>query len=178
MPVVVTQICGEGSGGSQGDDRTQSLMELSPMLGDRMLVPWYPGESNLEGEKGAVACTTPVSVPYSSWIGSVEAVKLGREVILGRRGMEEVEVEDLGSDSHAPLNAYDPKSGKEVGYSDWVTQCASEIYPIVGISYVGHKLQLLALLTFLEGEHHKDAMVANSRSGVKGRRRSRIWRVR
>jgi hypothetical protein len=56
-----------------------------------------------------------------------------------------------------------------VGYSDWVTQCASEIYPIVGISYVGHKLQLLALLTFLE-ERRKGSMVTNLRSGAKGRR--------
>jgi hypothetical protein len=117
-----------------------------------------------------VACTTPILEPYSSSFGSVEAAKPGRDVNLGRRGMEEVEVEDLGSDRHAPLNAYDPKSGNEAGYSDWVIQCASEIYPIVGISYVGHKLQLLALLTFLEGEHHKDAMATNSRSGVKGRR--------
>jgi hypothetical protein len=80
-------------------------------LGDRMLVPWYPGESNFEGEKGVVACTTPVSDPSSSWFRAVEAVKPGREVNLGRRGMEEVEVEDLGSDRHAPLNAYDPKLG-------------------------------------------------------------------
>jgi hypothetical protein len=49
-------------------------------------------------------------------------------------------------------------------------QCASEIYPIVGISYVGHKLQLLALLTFLEGEHRNNEMVANSSSGTKGLR--------
>jgi len=43
-----------------------------------------------------------------------------------------------------PLNAYSPISGGLSRYSDWVIQCANEIYPIVGISYVGHKLQLLA----------------------------------
>jgi hypothetical protein len=68
----------------------------------------------------------------------------------------------------APLNAYDPFARNEAGYSDWVTECASEIYPIVGISYVGHKLQLLALLTFLEKERRKGSMVTNSRSGAKG----------
>ena len=36
---------------------------------------------------------------------------------------------------------------------------------------MGHKLQLLALLTILEGEHHKDTMATNSRSGAKGRRK-------
>jgi hypothetical protein len=157
MPVVANPICGEGFGCSQGDDTTQSLMEASPEIGDRILVPWSPWESNFEGKKGAVACTTPASDPSSRLIGSVEAVKPGRDV-------------NLGSERHAPLNVYDPKSGNEAGYSDWVIQCTSEIYPIVGILYVGHKLQLLALLTFLKGEHHKDAMGTNSRSGVKGRR--------
>jgi len=55
-----------------------------------------------------------------------------------------------------PLNAYSPISGGLSGYSDWVIQCANEIYPIVGISYMGHKLQLLALLTFLEEEHRNE----------------------
>ena len=82
---------------------------------------------------------------------------------MGQRGREE----EFGR--HIPLKAYDSNSGQEAGYSDWVIQCASEIYPIVGISHVGHKLQLLALLTFLEGEHHKYAMATNSRSGAKGR---------
>ncbi|KAE8038579.1 hypothetical protein FH972_011076 [Carpinus fangiana] len=42
MPVVANQTCGEGSSCSQGDDTTQSLMEASPVIGDRMLVPWSP----------------------------------------------------------------------------------------------------------------------------------------
>jgi hypothetical protein len=54
------------------------------------------------------------------------------------------------------------------GYLDWVTHCASEIYPIIGISYVGHKLQLLALLTFLDEDRRKGSLVVNSRSGAKG----------
>ncbi|KAE8056178.1 hypothetical protein FH972_012971 [Carpinus fangiana] len=111
LPVVANQTCGEGSSCSQGDDTTQSLMEASPVIGDRMLVPWSPWESNVEGEKGAVACTTPISDPSSRSIGSVVAVKPGRDV-------------NLGSDRHAPLNAYDPNSGNEAGYSDWVIQCA------------------------------------------------------
>jgi hypothetical protein len=76
----------------------------------------------------------------------------------------------LGVDRQAPLNSYTPSSGGVSGYLDWVTQSASEIYPIVGILYVGHKLQLLALLTFLEGELRNNAMVANLSSGTKGKR--------
>jgi hypothetical protein len=52
MPVVTTKICGVGSGCLQEDDTTQSLMESSLALGDRMMVPWVPGEANFEGEKG------------------------------------------------------------------------------------------------------------------------------
>jgi hypothetical protein len=44
------------------------------------------------------------------------------------------------------------------------------IYPIVGILYVGNKLQLLALLTFLEEERRKEAMGALSSWGTKGKR--------
>jgi len=39
----------------------------------------------------------------------------------------------------------------------------------VVILYVGHKLQLLALLTFLEEERCKEAMVALSSCGTKGK---------
>jgi hypothetical protein len=56
-------------------------------------------------------------------------------------------VEDAGT----PLNAYSPASGG-LGYSDWVIQCANEIYPILGMSFAGHNLQLLAFLTCLEEE--------------------------
>ena len=87
-------------------------------------------------------------------------------------------VGELGVDRQAPLNSYDPSSGGGSGYSDWATQCASEIYPIVAISYVGHKLQLLALLTFLEGERRNNAMVANSGSGTKGSCNNRFYNQR
>jgi hypothetical protein len=40
----------------------------------------------------------------------------------------------------------------------------------VVILYVGHKLQLLALLTFLEEERRKEVMDALSNSGTKGKR--------
>jgi len=35
-------------------------------------------------------------------------------------------------------------------YSDWVIQRANEIYPIIGMTFVGHNLQLLAFLTCIE----------------------------
>jgi hypothetical protein len=84
---------------------------------------------------------------------------------------EEVGVCDAGGPS--PLNTYIPTSRGKSGYSDWVIQCANEIYPIVGISYVGHKLQLLGLLTFLEEECWNNVMVTNSNSGTKGKREVR-----
>jgi hypothetical protein len=39
----------------------------------------------------------------------------------------------------------------------------------VGISFVGHKLQLLALLTFLEEECRNNVNVANLGSGTEGK---------
>jgi len=69
-----------------------------------------------------------------------------------------------------PLNTYSPISGGLSGYFDWVIQCANEIYPIVGISYVGHKQQLLALLTFLEEERRNEEVGALLSGGAKGKR--------
>jgi len=70
----------------------------------------------------------------------------------------------------SPLNTYSPSAGDLSGYSDWVIQCANEIYPIVGISYVNHKLQLLALLTFLEEERRNEEVGVLSSGGTKGKR--------
>jgi hypothetical protein len=57
------------------------------------------------------------------------------------------EAEDVGT----PFNAYSPASGG-LGHSNWVIQCANAIYPILGMSFAGHNLQLLAFLTCLEEE--------------------------
>jgi hypothetical protein len=70
----------------------------------------------------------------------------------------------------SPLNTYSTTSGIFSGYSDWVIQCANVIYPIVGISYEGHKLQLLALLTYLEAERCNEVVGAMSGCGTKGKR--------
>jgi hypothetical protein len=43
------------------------------------------------------------------------------------------------------------------------------IHPKVGISYVGNKWQLMALLNFLEKECSKEEMEAPPHSGTKGR---------
>jgi hypothetical protein len=75
---------------------------------------------------------------------------------------------DLGT--LPPLYSYSPTSWGFLGYFDWVIQCANEIYPIVGISFDGHKLQLLALLTFLEGERRLEALGERSSTAEKGRR--------
>jgi hypothetical protein len=70
------------------------------------------------------------------------------------RGAELVEfkVGEKAEDAGTPLNAYSPASGG-LGHSDWVIQCANEIYPILGMSFASHNLQLLAFLTCLEEEH-------------------------
>lgn len=65
-------------------------------------------------------------------------------------------VDEIGRDGEdniiSPLGAYLPISVGEPGHTNWVVQCVKVIYPIVGISWEGHKLQVLALLTFLEEE--------------------------
>jgi hypothetical protein len=61
----------------------------------------------------------------------------------------------------------------KVPYLDWDIQFANEIYPVVEISYVGHKLQMMALLTFLEKERRNNAMVNTSSSGTRGK-----WEMR
>jgi hypothetical protein len=171
LPISDFLNLGGDSGGYQGGENKQNSLASSSPAMVSTLVPWVSGELSQDGDQEMITCSTPVTGPTGCWIGSAGAVESerGGKFLknlggLGRRGREE------DSGRHVPLKAYDPNSGLEAGYSDWVTQCASEIYPIVGISYVGHKLQLLALLTFLEGEHRKDAMGSNSRGGVKGRR--------
>jgi hypothetical protein len=69
-----------------------------------------------------------------------------------------------------PLNTCSPPLGGLSRYSDWVIQCANEIYIIMGILYMGHKLQLLALLTFLEEEHCLEALGDWSSYAMKGKR--------
>jgi hypothetical protein len=51
-----------------------------------------------------------------------------------------------------------------------VIKCAKRIHPKVGISYLGNKWQLMALLNFLEKECNKEEMEAPSHSGTKGNR--------
>ena len=83
---------------------------------------------------------------------------------------EEEGAGNFGIGMPSPLNTYAPPLGDMSGYSDWFIQCANEIYPIVGILFVGHKLQLLALLTFFEEERRINAMVTNSSNGTKDMR--------
>jgi len=67
----------------------------------------------------------------------------------------------------SPLNAYSLDVGG-LGYSDWVMQSANEIYPIVGMTFVGHKLQLLAFLTSIEEERKEERRLGKGRT--KGKR--------
>lgn len=76
----------------------------------------------------------------------------------------------------SPLNTYSTESGVFSGYSDWVIQCANAIYPIVGISYEGHKLQFLALLTCIGVDRHNGAVGAMSGCGTKDKREAKNLR--
>jgi len=77
----------------------------------------------------------------------------------------------------SPLNTYTNAKGDLSGYSDWVIQRANEICPILGISFEGHKLQLLDFLSFIEADRHLGEEGALSCGGKKGKREVRIWSV-
>jgi len=69
------------------------------------------------------------------------------------------------------LNTYTNSEGDLSGYSDWVIQRANEICPILGISFEGHKLQLLDFLSFIEADRHLTMMLEALAQAVgKGRR--------
>jgi hypothetical protein len=70
----------------------------------------------------------------------------------------------------SPLNTYTNSEGDLSGYSDWVIQRANEICPILGISFEGHKLQLLDFLSFIEADRHLGEEGALSCRGKKGKR--------
>jgi hypothetical protein len=69
----------------------------------------------------------------------------------------------------SPLNSYSTNLGDFSGYSDCVIQ-SNAIYLIVGVSYEGHKLQFLALLTHIEAERRNGAVGAMSGCETKGKR--------
>jgi hypothetical protein len=84
-------------------------------------------------------------------------------------GVDVVEREgSVGSVS--PLNTYANSEGDLSGYSDWVIHRANEIYPILGISFEGHKLQLLDFLSFIEEDRRLGEEEALSGGGKKGKR--------
>jgi hypothetical protein len=95
-------------------------------------------------------------------------------IVVVERGKVFCEVAEMEGEASSgrvsPLNTYSPSEGDLSGYSDWVIQCANEIFPIVGISYEGHKLQLLDFLAFLEEERRIDEVGALSSGGMKGKR--------
>jgi hypothetical protein len=72
--------------------------------------------------------------------------------------------------SVSPLNSYTNSEGDLSGYSDWVIRRANEIYPILGISFEGHKLQLLDFLSFIEADRLLGEEGALSCGGKKGKR--------
>jgi hypothetical protein len=87
-------------------------------------------------------------------------------------GEEVCGLEEMKGDAGrvSPLNSYSTNSGVFSCYSNWVIQCANAIYPIVGVSYEGHKLQFLALLTHIEAERRNGAVGVMSGCGTKGKR--------
>lgn len=68
----------------------------------------------------------------------------------------------------SPLNTYSNLEGDLSGYSDRVIQHVNAIYPILGISFNGHNLQLLDFLSFIEEECRIEEEGALSCRGKKG----------
>jgi hypothetical protein len=85
----------------------------------------------------------------------------------GGAGLVEFKEGGGAGDVVSPLNTYSLDLGG-LGYSDWVMQSANEIYPIVGMTFVGHKLQLLAFLTCIEEERKEERRLGKGRT--KGKR--------
>jgi hypothetical protein len=80
----------------------------------------------------------------------------------------ELQVGEGAEEVGTPLNAYSPSSGG-LGHSDLVIQYANAIYPILGMSFAGHNLQLLAVLTCLEEERRIEV------GCTKGKREIKNW---
>jgi hypothetical protein len=64
--------------------------------------------------------------------------------------------EDEGRLTVQPLNVLYPSAENELVFPDWVIKCAERIHSRVGITYIGHKWQFMALLTFIEKERMKE----------------------
>jgi hypothetical protein len=93
----------------------------------------------------------PVSELESSGLQVEDEGEASSDNIPGGAELVEFTVGEEAEDVGTPLNAYSPASGG-LGHSDWVIQCANAIYPILGMSFASHNLQLLAFLTCLEEE--------------------------
>jgi len=72
--------------------------------------------------------------------------------------------------SVSTLNTYANSEGVLSSYSDWAIQRANEIYPILGISFEGHNLQLLDFLSFIEEDRRLGEEGALFGGGKKGKR--------
>ena len=55
-----------------------------------------------------------------------------------------------------PLKVLYPSVEKEMVFPNWVIRCAEQFHSKVGITYIGHKWQYMALLTFIEKERLKE----------------------
>ena len=49
-----------------------------------------------------------------------------------------------------PLKVLYPSAENELVFPDWVIRCVERIHSRVGVTYIGHKWQFMALLTFIE----------------------------
>jgi hypothetical protein len=66
------------------------------------------------------------------------------------------EGDDEGHVAVKPLHVILPYAASESDFLDWVIKCAEQIHSKVGVTYVGQKWQLMALLTFHEKERMKE----------------------
>jgi hypothetical protein len=49
-----------------------------------------------------------------------------------------------------------PCAENEMEFPDWVIKCTEHIHSRVGVTYIGHTWQFMAMLTFIEKERLKE----------------------
>ena len=121
------------------------------MQGSSKVIVGAKGVDKQKKEKGKEVALCPLDGLDNGGVdgaGEILAVGPTSGVLDGLDGAGDGEVGEVG----------------ESGYLD-VVQCAKEIYPIVGISCVGHRKRFLALLIFLEEEHHHEVLASPSICG-------------
>jgi hypothetical protein len=170
-------LCLEGGLVRVKDSALSQLRSVDMLSVPRELTRNVFGHQTVDME--IVPCFGSAGGEGCEWLGGpvVDSVSPGLQVGLSGEASRSITPGDAGLvefkegggavDVGSPLNAYSLDLGG-LGYLDWVMQSANEIYPIVGMTFVGHKLQLLAFLTCIEEERKEERRLGKVRT--KGKR--------